>query len=179
MLKFSFQKLAQDAKEVAKFNSLAPNHWKPNGPSAILQRMNQVRVPFIKHQLDLSYNFYKNPRPFEGINFLDIGCGAGLLSEPIARLGANILSVDASKEMIDVAKIRQGNMLHDEDVQAIEYTEATTEDLIDLGLDGKFDVVVASEVIEHVPSPTQFLKEISMLLRPGGHCFVSTIANSL
>jgi len=158
--------------EVNNFNNQAQNFWHPTGESKILHQMNSVRVPFIRQALEKDN--LSNPDseadfcyPLSGLNILDVGCGTGILSEPLAKLGANLVSIDASEEMIKFAKCRQENALEDsnfEDVQSIEYLNTTIEDLkISLpNLKNSFDLVVSSEVIEHIDGPKiNFLENLS------------------
>ena len=170
-----------DAAEVAKFDSLAKEHWDPNGPSAPLHQMNQVRVPFIRHHLNKINPVEDYCLPLQDLQILDLGCGAGILSEPLARLGADVTGLDASKEMIEVAKKRQKHRienLHDTSLENIQYINGTVEDFIKHFPDyiNYFDLVVSSEVIEHVPDPPSFVENIAKLTdKENGIVIMSTI----
>lgn len=180
-LSTTFSRLKFDAEEVAKFDDLAKNHWDPNGPSAPLHQMNQVRVPFIRHHLTKITPSENYALPLKDLQILDLGCGAGILSEPLARLGADVVGLDASKEMIEIAKKRQTHRInnqHDNLLENIQYIPGTVEDFITAFPDyhNYFDLVVSSEVIEHVPDPISFVECISKLTdRESGIAILSTM----
>ena len=151
-----------DPAEVAKFERMAAEWWNPAGKFRPLHRMNPVRLDYVTAQIagqfgrDLS-----GPTPFAGLRLLDIGCGGGLLSEPMARLGAEVVGADAAPRNIPVAR------LHAEaSGLAIDYRVATAEGLAAEG--ERFDAVLNMEVIEHVADPAGYLAAIRDLLRPGG-----------
>ena len=159
-----------DVAEVERFSRLADDWWNPRGKFAPLHRFNPVRLGFIRDRA-LS-RFGRDPgarRPFEGLRLLDIGCGGGLLSEPMARLGFEVTGVDASERNIGAAKAHaaaQG--------LAIEYLCSTVETL--LAEDGApFDLILNMEVIEHVADPAAFLRDCTRLVAPGGLMIVATL----
>src|SRR5690554_1477569 len=133
-----------DAGEVERFSALAAEWWNPNGKFRPLHKFNPVRLAYIRDRV--AARFGRDPcaaRPFEGLRFLDIGCGGGLLCEPMARLGAEVVGVDPSATNIEVAKLHAA-----ESRVAVDYRAATAEELADAG--ERFDVVLNMEVVEHV-----------------------------
>lgn len=163
-----------DAEEVARFSALADRWWDARGPFAPLHRFNPVRLGFIRDRcLDRFGRDPRAARPFEGLGLLDIGCGGGLLSEPMARLGFSVTAVDASDRNIGAARAHaeaQG--------LAIDYRAATAEALKAEGA-GPFDVVLNMEVIEHVADPAAFLVDTASLVAPGGLMIVATLNRTL
>ena len=158
-----------DPAEVAKFDALAEEWWDPHGKFAPLHRMNPCRLDYINSQIEIEFDRYlRNSQPFSGIRIADIGCGGGLLAEPMARLGANVTGVDAAARNIPVAR-RHAEISGLE----IDYRNATAEQLSENG--ERFDVVLAMEIIEHVSVPSQFLETCRSLLSPGGLLICSTI----
>lgn len=159
-----------DAAEVARFSALADTWWDPKGPFAPLHRFNPVRLGFIRDEAAI--HFGRDPkarRPFEGLRLLDIGCGGGLLCEPMTRLGFAVMGVDASAKNIGTARVHaaaQG--------LAIDYRAATAEQLFAEGV-GPFDVVLNMEVIEHVADPGAYLRTCAELMAPGGLMIVATL----
>tara|TARA_Y100000590_G_scaffold396296_1_gene476914 strand:- start:3999 stop:4742 length:744 start_codon:yes stop_codon:yes gene_type:complete len=167
-MEHNFQK-SLDKKEINHFSSLAEKWWDSRGPFAPLHKINPLRLKYIKNSLcehfDIDRNNYK---PFEGMRILDIGCGGGLLSEPIARLGANVVGADASEKNIQIAR------MHAEDsALKIDYVHATAEELSNWG--EKFDVILNMEVIEHVADINVFLKACSSILNTNGAMTLSTL----
>jgi len=162
-----------DAEEVAKFARLAAEWWNPHGKFAVLHKFNPVRLAFIRDHV--TARFARDPhgrRPFEGLALLDIGCGGGLLSEPMARLGANVVAIDPSATNIATARVHA-----EEAGLAIDYRVATAENLAAAGED--FDVILNMEVIEHVVDPAGFVAVCGALLKPGGLIFVATLNRTL
>ncbi|MFL6723889.1 MAG: bifunctional 2-polyprenyl-6-hydroxyphenol methylase/3-demethylubiquinol 3-O-methyltransferase UbiG [Sphingomicrobium sp.] len=152
-------------REARHFGSLAADWWDPNGASAMLHKLNPVRLAYIRDMIDMHWQADEHGfRPLEGKTALDVGCGAGLLAEPLARMGAKVTAVDAAAECIDVARDHaQGQGL------AIDYRAAGVEDL-----DGTFDLVTSMEVIEHVADPRAFVGHLAARLAPGGLMILST-----
>ncbi len=155
--------------EVARFGAMAEQWWDPKGKFKPLHKFNPVRLSYIREQV-LSH-FGKDGtlrRPFAGLSFLDIGCGGGLLCEPMARLGAEVTGADASGRNIGVAKLHaeQSNL-------KIDYLETTAEALAEAG--AQFDVVLNMEVVEHVDNVPLYLKSCAQLVKPGGLMFLATI----
>jgi 2-polyprenyl-6-hydroxyphenyl methylase/3-demethylubiquinone-9 3-methyltransferase len=159
-----------DVAEVERFSAMADAWWDPNGKFAPLHRFNPVRLAFIRDQALLRFD--RDPRarrPFEGLSLLDIGCGGGLLSEPMSRLGFEVTGVDASERNIGTAKAHAARQ-----ELPITYLCSTAEALLAEG-DKAFDVVLNMEVIEHVADPGQFLRDCSRLLKPGGLMIVASL----
>lgn len=162
-----------DRAEVEKFSRLAAEWWDPKGKFGVLHVFNPVRLAYIKEQV--TARFARDPydrRPFAGLRFLDIGCGGGLLTEPMARLGADIVGVDPSERNIATARVHA-----DEQELAIDYRAMTAEDLAAAG--ETFDVILNMEVIEHVADPQAFTATCASLLKPGGLMFVATLNRTL
>jgi 2-polyprenyl-6-hydroxyphenyl methylase/3-demethylubiquinone-9 3-methyltransferase len=158
-----------DAGEVAKFEAMAAEWWDPTGKFKPLHLMNPCRLDYITRQIAAEFDRdLKAPRPFEGVRLLDIGCGGGLLSEPMARLGATVVGADAAPRNIPVAR------LHAEQAGlTIDYRHTTAEDLVAAG--EVFDVVLNMEVVEHVSDPAAYLRACHDLLKPGGLMIASTL----
>jgi len=166
-----------DREEVKKFQKLAQEWWDPNGPLKSLMSMNELRVPFIRDGLLSSGGKDNLPnqtpgKPLAGFKILDVGCGGGLLCEPLARLGACVTGVDPVEESVRVALT---HALRDPDFgENLTYSCTTVEALYPDWADS-FDAVVASEVIEHVPDPVEFAENCIKLIKPGGSFFVTTL----
>jgi 2-polyprenyl-6-hydroxyphenyl methylase/3-demethylubiquinone-9 3-methyltransferase len=163
-----------DPEEVARFSSWADEWWDPRGKFAPLHRFNPVRLGFIRDQaLGRFGRDGRARRPFEGLSLLDIGCGGGLVCEPMARLGFDVTGADAGDSNIAAAKAHAeaGGL-------AINYRCATPEDLLEAGA-GPFDVVLNLEVIEHVADPGQYLRDTARLIGPGGLMIVTTLNRTL
>ena len=151
--------------EAAHFGSLAADWWDPDGASAMLHKLNPVRLAYVRDMIDQHWQVDEHGfRPLEGRSALDVGCGAGLLAEPLARLGAKVTAIDAAAEVIEVARAHAAGQ-----GLAIDYRHAAVEDLA-----GTFDLVTSMEVIEHVADPQAFLKELATRLAPGGLMILST-----
>lgn len=167
------QRTTIDAGEVERFSRLAQEWWNPNGKFKPLHKFNPVRLAYIRDQV--ATHFGRDPRaakPFDGLRLLDIGCGGGLLCEPMARLGADVVGADASATNIEVAKIHAA-----EARVKIDYRATTAEALADAG--EKFDVVLNMEVVEHVADVDLFLSKCAHMVKPGGLMFVATINRTL
>lgn len=158
-----------DEKEVAKFAAMAEDWWNPNGKFRPLHKFNPTRLKFIRENVIAHFGPQSTSKPFSGLNILDIGCGGGLLSEPMARLGANVIAIDATEKNIKTASAHILNS----DI-SIDYRHTTAEDLVKTHK-GYFDVVLNMEVIEHVNEPQEFLRTAMQLLSPKGIMFIATI----
>ena len=161
-----------DPEEVAKFSALAREWWDPAGGLRHLHRLNPARLAFIRDRV--AAHAGRAPlaeRPLRGLSMLDIGCGGGLLSEPLARLGAEVVGIDASDESIQAAArhAAQGGL-------AIDYRQSTAEALADTG--AHFDVVLNMEVVEHVADAGAFLEASAALVKPGGAMVLATLNRS-
>jgi len=162
-----------DAAEVAKFSAIAAEWWDPTGKFAPLHKFNPVRLSFIK--AEAAGHFGRDTRalrPFEGLSLLDIGCGGGLLSEPMARLGFAVTGADASERNIGTARAHAG-----QSGLAIDYRATTAEALEAEGL--TFDVVLNMEVVEHVADVAAYLGACARLVKPGGITIVATMNKTL
>ena len=158
-----------DPAEVAKFEAMAAEWWDPNGKFRPLHLMNPCRLDYIAAQIAAEYGRdLRAANPFKGLRILDIGCGGGLLSEPMARLGATVVGADAAPRNIPVAQVHaeaQG--------LTIDYRHTTAEDLAAGG--EQFDVVLNMEVVEHVSDPQAYLTACRNLLKPQGLMICSTL----
>lgn len=158
-----------DAAEVAKFAALADQWWDEEGPFRPLHRLNPVRLGFICDRLAARFDRdIRADRPLEGLRIADIGCGGGLLSEPLARLGANVTGIDAAQRNIQAASAHAA-----QSGLAIDYRLATAEALHDAG--EQFDAVLNMEVVEHVADVDVFLDAAAGLVRPGGMMLAATL----
>ena len=164
-----------DPAQVELFSRIAAQWWDPRGKFAPLHRFNPVRLGFIRDQA--LHRFGRDPaqrRPFEGLALLDIGCGGGLLSEPMSRLGFAVTGVDASERNIGIAAAHA-----QEAGVTVDYRCATAEDLLAAGQGEGFDVVLNMEVIEHVADPGAYLRDCARLIAPGGMMIVATLNRTL
>ena len=158
-----------DDAEIAKFEAMATEWWDPNGKFKPLHMLNPTRLDYITRQIAAEFGRdLTMPLPFAGLRLLDIGCGGGLLAEPMARLGAEVVGADAAPRNIPVAQIHaQKSGL------TIDYRHTTAEALAAAG--EQFDVVLNMEVVEHVADPLAYLTACQQLLKPGGLMICSTI----
>jgi 2-polyprenyl-6-hydroxyphenyl methylase/3-demethylubiquinone-9 3-methyltransferase len=158
-------------KEIEKFSKIAEEWWNPKGKFKPLHKFNPIRIKYIKENIILNFKLKNKKRPLERIDVLDIGCGGGLLSEPMQRLGANVVGIDASSKNINIAKLhaKKNNL-------AIKYFCTSPENL---KVNKKFDVILNMEVIEHVEDVSFFLESCSKLLKKNGLMFVATINKTL
>jgi 2-polyprenyl-6-hydroxyphenyl methylase/3-demethylubiquinone-9 3-methyltransferase len=162
-----------DPAEVAKFSAIAAEWWDPTGKFAPLHKFNPVRLNFIRAEAAAHFGRdTKSLRPFEGLSLLDIGCGGGLLSEPMARLGFAVTGADASERNIGTAKAHAA-----QSGLEIDYRAVTAETLVAEGR--SFDVVLNMEVVEHVADVAAYLEACSQLVKPGGITFVATMNKTL
>jgi 2-polyprenyl-6-hydroxyphenyl methylase/3-demethylubiquinone-9 3-methyltransferase len=160
---------AVDPAEIAKFERMAAEWWDPNGKFKPLHMLNPTRLDYITTQIAAEFaRDLRAPAPFAGLRILDIGCGGGLLCEPMARLGADVVGVDPAARNIPVARLHA-----EQSGLAIDYRVSTAEALAEAG--EVFDVVLNMEVVEHVPDPLSYLTACARLLRPGGLMICSTI----
>jgi 2-polyprenyl-6-hydroxyphenyl methylase/3-demethylubiquinone-9 3-methyltransferase len=152
-------------QEVEQFGKLAGDWWDPNGASAMLHKLNPVRLAYIRDRIDQHWALDEHSRrPLAGKTALDVGCGAGLLAEPLARLGAKVTAIDPTPELISVARDHAAGQGLD-----IDYRVSAVEDL-----DGTFDLIASMEVIEHTADPQQFLNDLAERLAPDGLLIMST-----
>jgi 2-polyprenyl-6-hydroxyphenyl methylase/3-demethylubiquinone-9 3-methyltransferase len=152
-------------EEVAQFSKLAADWWDPNGASAMLHKLNPVRLKYVRDWIDQHWQCDECSRtPLDGKTALDVGCGAGLLCEPLARLGAKVTGMDASPAVIAVAREHAAAMSLDIDYRAGDVQQ----------LEGQFDLITSLEVIEHVAEPAAFMKTLAKRLAPGGLLILST-----
>ena len=158
-----------DPGEVAKFEAMAADWWNPEGKFKPLHMLNPCRLDYITSQIAAEFGRdLAGPLPFKGLRLLDIGCGGGLLSEPMARLGADVVGADAAARNIPVARVHA-----EQSGLAIDYRHTTAEDLAEAG--ERFDVVLNMEVVEHVADPQAYLTACQLLLKPGGMMICSTL----
>ena len=158
-------------KEIDKFSKMANEWWDPEGKFKPLHKFNPVRIKYIKENIINHFKLKNKFRPLSGINILDIGCGGGLLSEPMSRMGANVTGIDASDKNIKIAKLHsKKNKLK------INYLCSSPEKL---KITKKFDVILNMEIVEHVKDIDFFLKSCSKLLKKNGLMFVATINKTL
>jgi 2-polyprenyl-6-hydroxyphenyl methylase / 3-demethylubiquinone-9 3-methyltransferase len=158
-------------KEIEKFSKIAEEWWNPDGKFKPLHNFNPIRIKYIKENIIKDFNIKPSDKPLKKINLLDIGCGGGLLSEPMYRLGANVVGIDASPKNIEVAKFHaKKNKLK------INYKVASPEKL---KTKIKFDVILNMEIVEHVEDIDFFIKESSKLLKKNGLMFVATLNKTL
>ena len=158
-------------KEIEKFSKIAEEWWDPNGKFKPLHKFNPIRIKYIRDTILSEFKIKKEHGPFKGLSILDIGCGGGLLSEPMAKLGADVVGIDASKQNIEVAKLHaKKNKLK------IDYKVASPEIL---KTKIKFDIILNMEIVEHVEDINFFISESSKLLKKDGIMFVATINKTL
>ena len=158
-------------KEIDKFSKMADEWWDPEGKFKPLHKFNPTRIKYIKENIINNFKLKNKFRPLSGINILDIGCGGGLLSEPMSRMGANVTGIDASDKNIKIAKLHsKKNKLK------INYLCSSPEKL---KIEKKFDVILNMEIVEHVEDINLFLKSCSKLLKKDGIMFIATINKTL
>ena len=158
-------------KEIEKFSKIAEEWWNPNGKFKPLHNFNPIRIKYIKENIIKDFKIKPSEKPLKKFNLLDIGCGGGLLSEPMCRLGANVVGIDASSKNIEVAKFHaKKNKLK------INYKVASPEKL---KTNIKFDIILNMEIVEHVENIDFFIKESAKLLKKNGIMFVATLNKTL
>ena len=158
-------------KEIEKFSKIASQWWDPNGKFKPLHNFNPIRIEYIKNSIIEHFKIKSSTKSLKKINILDIGCGGGLLSEPMCKLGANVVGIDASNKNIEVAKFhaKKNNL-------KINYICSSPETL---RIGKKFDVILNMEIIEHVDDIDFFIKKSSQLLKKNGLMFVATLNKTL
>ena len=158
-------------KEIEKFSKIAEEWWDPNGKFKPLHNFNPIRIRYIKENIIKDFKIKSSDKPLKNIKLLDIGCGGGLLSEPMCRLGANVVGIDASKKNIEVAKFhaKKNKLKIDYKVSSPEMLKSKT----------KFDVILNMEIVEHVNDIDFFIKESSKLLKKNGIMFIATLNKTL
>ena len=158
-------------EEIDKFSRIAEEWWDPNGKFKPLHNFNPIRISYIKKSLMSSFSINNNTKPLQNLKILDIGCGGGLLSEPMCRLGAEVVGIDASSKNINVAKLhaKKNNL-------KIKYFNTSPENFKS---PNKFDVILNMEIIEHVEDVNFFLMSCSKLLKKNGIMFVATLNKTL
>ena len=158
-------------KEIEKFSKMADEWWDPSGKFKPLHKFNPIRIQYIKENIIDNFKLKNKKKPLDKINILDIGCGGGLLSEPMTRLGANVTGIDASSKNINIAKhhAKKNNL-------KINYICSSPEKL---KIKKKFDVILNMEIVEHVDDINFFINSCSKLLKKNGLMFVATLNKTL
>src|SRR5215468_9032127 len=162
-----------DEAEVERFSRHAADWWSPRGPMAALHKFNPVRLGYIRDQAAACFN--RDPKKLDclkGLRILDIGCGGGILSEPLARLGASMVGADPSEDNIAAAQAHAAEVGVE-----VEYRATTAEDLA--AASERFDVVLAMEVVEHVANVGAFVGSCATMIKPGGLMIVATLNRTL
>ena len=158
-------------KEIEKFSKIAEEWWNPNGKFKPLHKFNPIRIKYIRDNIIKKFQLNRKDEPLKNIDILDIGCGGGLLSEPMSRLGANVTGIDASKKNINVAKFHaKKNKIK------INYICASPENL---KIKKKFDVILNMEIVEHVEDINFFVKKSSEFLKKDGLMFIATLNKTI
>ena len=158
-------------KEIEKFSRIAEEWWNPEGKFRPLHKFNPIRIEYIKNNIIKSLKLKKNKKPLKNIKILDVGCGGGLLSEPMCRMGAQVTGIDASDRNINIAKIHAK-----ENDLKINYFCSSPEKL---KLKDKFDVILNMEIVEHVEDLNFFLSSCVNLLKKDGIMFIATLNRTL
>ena len=158
-------------KEIEKFSKIAEEWWNPNGKFKPLHNFNPIRIKYIKENIVSDFKIKNKYKPLNGLKVLDIGCGGGLLSEPMARLGAKVVGIDASSQNIKVAKYHLNKSKLN-----IKYINTSPENL---KIKEKFDIILNMEIVEHVEDVNFFIKESSKFLKKSGIMFIATLNQTL
>ena len=158
-------------KEIEKFSKIAEEWWNPSGKFKPLHKFNPIRISYIKNNIIKTMKITDRNKPLKKIKILDVGCGGGLLSEPMCRMGADVTAIDASKKNIEIAKIHAKK-----DKLKIKYI-CTSPD--NYKTDIKYDVILNMEIVEHVEDINVFIKSCSKLLKKNGIMFVATLNKTL
>ncbi len=158
-------------EEIEKFSNLAEEWWDPDGKFKPLHKFNPIRIDYIKRSILKQFNIKKKNKPFTNLEILDIGCGGGLLTEPMYRLGGKLTGIDASKKNIEIAKIhaKKNNL-------KINYVCSSPENFYS---NKKYDVILNMEIVEHVSDLNLFIRSSSSLLKKNGIMFIATINKTL
>lgn len=161
-------------EEVKKFSDLAHEWWDEAGKLKTLHIMNPIRISYIKNKILSHYKIQNQISPFSGLKILDVGCGGGLLSEPMSRLGGDVTGIDASAENIKIATAhsREENL-------SINYLATSIEEFQKTSKEGQFDVILCLELIEHVDNPSELIKSCANLLKKNGILFIATINRTI
>ena len=160
-----------DKKEIEKFSKIAEEWWNPTGKFKPLHKFNPIRIKYIKDNLINDYNLKNKKKPLDGLNILDIGCGGGLLSEPMARLGAKVTGIDPIKKNIEIAKYHSKKSKLN-----IKYYNFSPEKFKS---NKKYDVILNMEIVEHVEDVNIFVKQSAKFLRKSGIMFIATLNQTL
>ena len=158
-------------KEIEKFSIIAEEWWNPNGKFKPLHKFNPIRIQYIKDNIVETFKIKDKKKPLDKLKILDVGCGGGLLSEPMYRMGANVTGMDASNKNIEIAKIHAKK-----DNLKIKYLCSSPEKL---KVSEKFDIILNMEIIEHVEDTNYFLRSCSELLKKNGIMFIATLNKTL
>ena len=166
-----------DESEIKKFSAIAEKWWDETGPMKPLHLLNPIRLDYIRNMaLKQIKGIEDNPvfQPLAGLQVLDVGCGAGLVAEHLARMGATVVGIDASSAMIEAAKLHQSQSYQD---LSLDYRHCTIEELSKSAQ--KFDMITALEIIEHVADPPEFINHLGKLIKPNGLLFMSTLNKNM
>jgi 2-polyprenyl-6-hydroxyphenyl methylase/3-demethylubiquinone-9 3-methyltransferase len=162
-----------DAAEIEKFSRMSAEWWDPSGPFRPLHRLNPVRLTYLKDRMAVHFGLdRRSVAPFGQLSILDIGCGGGLVAEPLARLGATVTAVDADPVAIEAARLHAAGREID-----VDYRVGSSDALAAAG--NNFDIVLALEIIEHVADRDEFLATLASLVAPGGLLILSTLNRTL
>ena len=160
-----------DKKEIDKFSKMAEEWWNPTGKFKPLHKFNPIRIKYIKNNLINDFTLKNKKKPLEGLKILDIGCGGGLLSEPLARLGAKVTGIDPIKRNIEIAKLHlKKSKLN------IKYYNFSPEKFIS---NVKYDVILNMEIVEHVDNVNFFINQSTKFLKTSGIMFIATLNQTL
>ena len=171
LCQYSMKNNTINKKEIEKFSEMAEEWWNPNGKFKPLHKFNPIRIKYIKENILNDFKITQSHTPLKGLNILDIGCGGGLLSEPMARLGANVIGIDASSKNIKIAKhhLKKSKL-------NIKYYNASPENF---KYKSKFDVVLNMEIVEHVQDVNIFINQTAKFLNKSGIMFIATLNQTL
>lgn len=166
-----------DSKDVKHLSNFKNNWWDENGPINLLHLFNPFRIEFVRKGLaNAGFKLQNSALPLEGVKIIDIGCGGGILTESLARVGAHVTGLDVSTELIDIAN--EHIKLDPTILERVNYIQTSVEEFSSEN-EKLYDAVIASEVVEHVQNPEIFLKECVKLLKPGGSIFITTLNKTL